>query len=303
MLAAILVMLLVWPIALMLWANGKLTRVPALSGAADTPGTTYLLAGSDSREDGEIPDGTEGHRTDSVLLLHRAENGQTALVSLPRDTYVAIPGHGHNKLNAAFAVGGAPMLVKTVENLTGLTIDHYVQVGMGGVREIVDAVGGVNLCLDYDVSDEKSMLEWKSGCHDVDGATALAFSRMRYSDPLGDMGRQERQRQVIGSIVSSALSPGFLINPFSQASAVNAGASALTVDSDSSIFSIAWLAWYFRATSGEDGLRGHPPISSYSYRPGKIGSAVKLDENLAPQFFAKLKDGTLTPADMTVEPK
>lgn len=298
----ILVLLLGWPIGLLFWANSKLDRVEALSGAGDTPGTTYLLAGSDSRDDGEIPDGTQGQRTDTIILLNRAPNGQTSLVSLPRDTYVAIPGHGNNKLNAAYAIGGAPLLVQTVEGLTGITIDHYVEIGMGGVRQIVDAVGGVNLCLDYDVNDPKSELVWKAGCHEADGATALAFSRMRYSDPRGDMGRQDRQRQVISSVVKKAASPSFIINPFSQLSAVNAGTGALQVDTDTGIIDLAYLAWYFKSASGEGGLTGHPPIASYSFRPGKIGAAVKLDTERATAFFTKMTDGTLTEADMTIAP-
>lgn len=296
-----LVALLAWPVGLAWWANSQLRHVNALSGAAATPGTTFLLAGSDSRADGEIADNTEGARTDSILLLHRAPNGQTVLVSLPRDTYVQIPNVGGNKLNAAYAFGGAPLLVQTVENLTGMTVDHYVEVGMGGVREIVDAVGGVNLCLDFDVNDEKSELEWKAGCHDANGATALAFSRMRYSDPRGDMGRQDRQRQVISAVVKQVANPSFALNPLSQRSAVRVGTDALTVDENASIFTLVSLARYFRAATGAN-MHGHPPIASYSYQPGGIGAAVLLDAQQAPAFFEKMRAGTLTPADLQVEP-
>ncbi|MDO5700764.1 MAG: LCP family protein [Bowdeniella nasicola] len=287
-----------WPIGLLIWANGRLQHVEALSGRSTTDGTTFLLAGSDSRDDGEIPDGTTGQRTDSILILHRAPNGQTSLISLPRDTYVAITGHGHHKLNAAYAIGGAPLLVDTVENLTGLTVDHYVEVGMGGVRQIADAVGGVHLCLDYDVNDPKSELVWTAGCHDVDGATALAFSRMRYQDPRGDMGRQERQRQVIGAIVKKTARPSFFLNPVAQSSAVRSGISALRVDEEASIVTLGRLAWYFKAATASSGITGHPPISNYAYRPGGIGAAVLLDETRAPEFFTKLQAGTLTPADV-----
>ncbi|WP_245792395.1 LCP family protein [Bowdeniella nasicola] len=301
-LALLLVFLLAWPVGLLIWANSKLNKIDALSGAATTDGTTYLLAGSDSRADGEIPDDTEGQRTDTIIMLHRAPNGQTSMVSLPRDTYVAIPGHGKNKLNAAYAIGGAPLLVSTVEGLTGVTIDHYVEIGMGGVRQIVDSVGGVNLCLDYDVDDPKSELVWKAGCHDTDGKTALAFARMRYSDPKGDIGRQERQRQVISAVVKKAATPGFVINPFSQTSTVGAGTKALTVDQSTGIIDLAWLAWYFRAASGEGGLTGHPPIADYNFRPGKIGQAIKLDTERAVEFFSKMTAGTLTADDMQIAP-
>lgn len=94
------------------------------------------------------------------------------------------------------------VMVETVEELTNTKIDHYTQIGMSGVENLVNSVGGVNLCLDYDVNDPKSELVWKAGCHDVDGRTALAFARMRYSDPLGDFGRAARQRQVISKLMS-----------------------------------------------------------------------------------------------------
>lgn len=297
----VLVVLLAWPVGLLWWANSQLKHVTALSGRPASEGTTFLLAGSDSRADGEIADNTEGARTDSILLLHRAANGQTVLVSLPRDTYVEIPNVGGNKLNAAYAFGGAPLLVRTVEDLTGLTVDHYVEVGMGGVREIVDAVGGVNLCLDYDVNDEKSELQWQSGCHEANGATALAFSRMRYSDPRGDMGRQDRQRQVISAIVKQVATPSFALNPLSQRSAVRAGTDALVLDENASIFTLVTLAWYFRAASAAD-MHGHPPIASYNFQPGGIGAAVELDAQKAPEFFDKMRAGTLTAADLQVVP-
>ena len=108
--------------------------------------------------------------------------------------------------NAAYALGGPQLLVQTVEELSGITVDHYVEVAMTGVQELTDAVGGISLCLDYDVQDQLSGLNWTAGCKDgVDGTTALAFSRMRYSDPLGDIGRTQRQRQVVGSIISQAV--------------------------------------------------------------------------------------------------
>ena len=203
MAAVVVVALLAWPIGLAVWANGKVQHTAALSGAANTPGTTYLLTGSDSRADGGIEqDGTEGSRTDTILLLHVPEDGPTALISLPRDSYVEIPGNGSAKLNAAFSWGQAPLLVQTVEALTGLTVDHYAEIGMAGVEQIVDAVGGVNLCHDADVDDPESGMVWVAGCHDVDGTQALAFARMRKADPTGDVGRALRQRQLIGAVMS-----------------------------------------------------------------------------------------------------
>lgn len=293
----ILALLLAWPIGLLWWANGKITHTEALSGIEDTAGATYLLVGSDSREDGQVQDDAEGQRSDTILLLHKPTSGTTSLISLPRDTYVEIEGYGPNKLNAAYAYGGAPLLVSTVEDLTGITVDHYVEVGMGGVVDLVDAVGGVELCLDYDVSDALSQLEWTAGCHVADGTTALAFARMRYSDPLGDFGRQQRQRQVISAVANKALTPSSALNPTTQIDLIEAGVGALTTDTDSGILDLGVMALAFLSATGEDGVSGTPPISSSDYQPGGIGSTVLLDPDLAPAFFQKVLDGTVTQED------
>ena len=293
---ACVLLMLAWPVFLMIDANSHLKRIDALSGSANTSGTTYLLAGSDSRADGSVPDDTEGQRADSIMLVHVAPNGQTSNISLPRDTYVEIPGYGWDKLNASYAYGGPALLVKTVENLTGLTVDHYAEIGMGGVSKIVDAVDGVNLCFDLSVEDERSELNWEAGCHDADGKTALAFARMRYSDPRGDIGRAERQRQVVSKTVSKAMKPATLLNPISALRVERAGASAFTVDQDSSVIDVARLVLAFREAQ-KSGMTGVPPIESLGYATS-AGSAVLLEDTTAPDFFAKLRAGTLTKDDL-----
>lgn len=290
--ALLLVLAIAWPVGLLLWANGKINHIDALSGASGTPGTTYLLAGSDSRADGAVgEDGTVGARTDTIMVLHVPDSGPTSLISLPRDSYVEIPGHDPNKLNAAYSWGGAPLLVETVEAMTGLTVDHYIEIGFSGVESIVDAVGGVELCLDYDVNDELSGLVWTAGCHVADGTTALAFSRMRYSDPQGDIGRAERQRQVIGAITSKLQDKSILVKPGTQRTLIGAGLDVLTVDDDTNIIDLGKMALAFRAANGPDGVTGTPPLSSLDYRPGNVGSTVQLDPNLSPQFWEDIRDG------------
>lgn len=294
-LALILIVVICWPFYLIQRANSQLGRVDALSGATNSAGTTYLFVGSDSREGYSDTSSVSGQRSDSIILIHQAENGQTAMVSLPRDTYVEIPGYGMNKINASFSYGETSLLVETVENLTGLTVDHYVQIGMSGVGEIVDSLGGVELCLDYDVDDEKSGLVWEAGCHVSDGETALAFSRMRYSDPLGDIGRGERQRQVLNAVSGSTLSWELLINPVKQVQLVDAGSNALTVDEESSVLDVAKMLLALREATTA-GLSGTPPIASMGYATS-AGSAVLLDESTVDAFFSRLRSGTLTEAD------
>lgn len=295
-LVVLLVLLIAWPAYLIHYGNSKLHDVDALSNKADTPGTTYLVVGSDKREKGAIDDPTAGQRSDTIMLLHVPESGKPALVSLPRDAYVTIPGNNAGKLNAAYSIGGPKLLVRTVEELSGLKVDHYIEVSMGGVQSLVEAVGGVNLCYDADVNDHDSGLVWTKGCHDADGPTALAFSRMRKSDPLGDIGRALRQRQVVSKVVSKAASPSTLINPMRQRSLVGTVAEHLTVDPDTGMVALGRAGLSIRKVMGPDGLMGAPPISSMNYRVGQQ-SAVRLDPAKIDGFFEKLRNGTLTSSD------
>lgn len=299
--AAVLVVLLVcaiaWPFYLISYGNSKLAHLDALSGAANTPGTTYLIVGSDKRTAEQAAEqDVEGERSDTIMVLQVPETGSPALVSIPRDSWVTIPGYGESKINAAYSYGGPELLVSTIENLTGMTVDHYVEVSMEGVKELTDAVGGVNLCLDYDVDDQLSGLQWQAGCHDVDGTQALAFSRMRYSDPRGDIGRTERQRQVVSAILRKALTPSTMLNPFRQRSLVGAVASNLTTDTDTSIVDLAKAGLGMRSVMGENGLMGIPPITTIDYEVNGQ-SAVELDPDAIDQFFTKMMNGELTAAD------
>ena len=293
-----LVLVLAWGGFLMWDANTNMGRVSALSGAADTPGTTYLLAGSDSRADGAVQDGfNDSERADSIMLVNVAPNGQKVALSIPRDTYAEIPGVGWDKINASYAYGGPQLLVETVEKLTGLTVDHFVQIGMGAVPDMVDAVGGVELCYDNDADDQYSGLRWTAGCHTVDGTTALQFSRMRYQDPEGDIGRTKRQRQVISKVISSAASPSTLINPVKTLRVERAGSKSFTIDEDSSVVTVASLVWALRGASSNQ-MMGVPPIESLNFTTNAGASAVLLRDTTADDFFAKLRAGTLTTADL-----
>ncbi len=298
----VLLIVLVAARAVLLWhkVEDGIGRVDALSGAADTDGETWLIVGSDARSSGgPVQDETEGARADSIMLLHKAPNGKAALISLPRDTYVEIPDEGGDKINAAYSYGGPELLVRTVEGLSGLTVDHYVEVGMGGVQEMVDAVDGVEVCLDYDVDDPDSGLTWDTSqgtCQTVDGTKALAYSRMRKSDPTGDIGRGLRQRAVISAVVSKAMGVQTLVNFSRQDALVDAGTGALTIDKDSGTTSLLGMLMAFRSASG-DGLTGAPPIESLDYEPGGIGAAVLLQDTTAPDFFDKLREGELTKSD------
>jgi LCP family protein required for cell wall assembly len=186
---------------------------------SDQSGTTYLLVGSDSRanlsaeEKKELATGNaSGSRTDTIMLLHTG-SGPNVLVSIPRDAEVEIPGNGTTKINAAYAFGGAKLLVETIEKLTGVRVDQYVEIGMGGVAGVVDAVGGVEICPMERMRDPLAGLDVKKGCQEADGKTALAYARSRKVSSLGDLDRVRRQREVVAAVGSKVLSPWTVVNP------------------------------------------------------------------------------------------
>ncbi len=296
-LTILILICVVWPSYLFYRANSQLNTVEAISDMAKTSeGTTWLIAGSDSRSDSHIQDKTEGERSDSIILVHKAPNGQASMISLPRDTLARIPGYDLDKLNSSFSYGGAKLLVKTVEGLTNTKIDHYVQIGMSGVENLVNAVNGVNLCLNYDVNDRLSELVWKSGCHDADGKTALAFARMRYSDPLGDIGRADRQRQVVSKLMNKVFTLPVMLNPFTQLALVDAGSQSVKTDQNTGSYDIGMLALAFRKARN-DNISGVPPIRSLNYVLLSGASTVLLDPDKKDNFFNKMREGSLTPDD------
>ncbi|ANP28076.1 hypothetical protein DAD186_15260 [Dermabacter vaginalis] len=280
----VVVIALAWPVGLGLWANSKIAHTDALSGAADTPGETYLLAGADIEQGG-------AQRTDTLMLLHKAPNGKQYLVSIPRDTLAEIPEHGTHKINAAYSMGGAPLLVRTVEKLTGLTIDHFVVIGFSGVEDVVNAIGTVNLCIDRDVDDVRSGLKMTQGCHDVGGEQALAFVRARYFDPTADIGRQQRQRQFVSALMKKASSPGVLLNPLTQVNLANAGTKALVTDNDTGLIDLASAALVMRAAPNSGGVLAMP-IEDPNYKTKHSGVAIKVDDEDVRAFFSSIADGS-----------
>lgn len=294
-LAALLVIILIAVFGLVHWVDGQLTHKNMLSSMTNTPATTWLILGSDER-DGTAGTGTEqdvpGSRTDSILVLTRPKSGASSLISIPRDSYVTVDGQDM-KINAVATLKGYSALVTQVESITGMKIDHVVQIGFGGVEKVVDAIGGVELCYDRTVNDANSGLVWEAGCHQADGGTALAFSRMRYSDPTGDIGRAARQRQVIAAVAKKAGSPAVLTNPSTVSKLMKAGLSSLTVDEKTGAFDLFGMATAFKAATGAKGVTGSVYYKSSDYYPKSgIGSTVLLDDSRNTELFDQLEAGT-----------
>ncbi len=298
---------------LVTYYGAKISRIfgisQVLSGSSDGP-MTILVVGSDSREGlslaqarelgtGTAANAASGQRSDTMMLVHlSADRNDITVVSLPRDSYVTIPaytddsGDDHpaqqNKLNAAFALGGAPLLIKTVNEATGLEIDHYVEVGFGGVVKMVDALGGVDVCVPTDVNDYRSGLDLPAGTTHVDGIMGLAYVRARYIDPTADIGRMERQQRFLGSMFKEATSLGVLIDPVQLDSFLKAALASVKLDEDMSQDMLLDLAAELAELSPKDIRFLTVPLSNVNLST-PVGSAVKWDKAQASRVFAALE--------------
>lgn len=280
------------------------TNAASPAPIADTKGTNWLLVGSDSRkglsakEMRQLRTGPdEGNaRTDVIMIVHTDGNG-TTLLSLPRDSYVKIPNHitedgtesgeYKNKINAAYTFGGAPLLVQTVEANTGLRIDHYMEIGFAGIRDITDAIGGVDICVPQDYDDKNSNLHVKAGCQHMNGKVALAYVRMRYADPTGDIGRIQRQQQYLSAVMHKVATPATVLNPIKLWALSGAGTSSVVVDENTGIKDIGRLGMAMKGLSGGSGKVLTVPISDTSANTA-AGSAVIWDKEKAAALFAEL---------------
>lgn len=220
---------------------------------------TFLVVGSDSREN--LPDDLEGKFGDfggeraDVIILMQVVDDTVQLLSIPRDLKVEIPGHGTNKVNAAYAFGGPDLLVETITAATGIPLGHYMEVDFGGFAGIVDSLGGIELDFPNPARDLKSgLLVEEPGTQIVDGATALAYARSRTFEELidgnwqstsgGDIARTGRQREVLLEILGKASSPsGIIRSPM----VVNQVTGNLTVDESVTPMLLARTAWGFRS--------------------------------------------------------
>ena len=290
-LAGLVALIVVAAVAVYFSVSSKLTKVDVLTPVSFTSaGTNWLITGSDSRaglskkEENQLALGHDisGNRSDTILLLHVPANGtRPTLVSLPRDSYVPIPGHGHNKLNAAYAIGGPKLLVQTVQNVTGLPVSHYMGIGFGGLVSVVNDVGGVRMCLPAPMKDPKAGLNLKAGCQVLNGDQALGFVRTR-NFAISDLQREQDQRILIKGILSKMTSPGTLANPFAVIPAANGAAAAITIDQGTGLTQLISVAFALR-----NPVTTTVPIANANL-PTAAGSAVQWNHTEATQFFNDL---------------
>lgn len=251
--AVLVLALLAVPVLLGLGAGGvwwatnhygdRVTRIPHAFPAGPRPrateGTTFLLAGVDSRSrepttgrDATARLWTYGAQRSDTLMLVRLGPGErtAATLSIPRDSWVPIPGHGSAKVNAAFSWGGPPLLIKTVEQLTGVRVDHFGVVDWHGFRSLTDAVGGVPVTVARDSYDPEQHRHFTAGTHTMNGKEALAYVRQRHGLPGGELDRIKHQQQFLRGLVGQVRGGVGITDPFGTTRTLDAITRTVSVD-------------------------------------------------------------------------
>ncbi len=267
---------------------------------AETAALTFLIVGTDSRS----PDPTTGtdapaqafvpgaQRSDVVMLAQISpDRTRAAVVSIPRDSWVTIPGHGPNKINAAYSIGGAPLLVATVERLTGVRVDHFAVIDFAGFRSVVDAIGGVDVGVAAPTSS--GGVQFQQGVNHLDGEAALVYVRQRHDLPGGDLAREARQQNVLRAVLDRISTTDMIAHPFELYAFLDAITRSFSLDATLSNAALRSLVVDLR------GLR--PPGVAFLSTPvlgaGMEGtqSVVLLDGGRDAQLWAALRGGD--PAD------
>jgi LCP family protein required for cell wall assembly len=306
----VLLVLLVAGLGTLAYYDRRIDRVEvaALGQGADPDGgdTNYLLVGGDSRQgltEEELREvraamkggGNEGTLTDTIIVLHVPDGGGTpSLVSIPRDSWVEVPGAGRGRVNTAYAIGernapggGPSTLVETVQALSGLQIDHYLEVGFIAFLRLTEALGGVDVNLCAPARDPEAGIDLPAGPQRLSGGDALGFVRQRKGLPRGDLDRVARQQYFLGQAAKQVLSPGTLLRPDKQLRLLGAVTDSVKADEDLSTFDLARLAWRLRGAAGGSLAFTTVPVADPAAVRGGA-SVVLLDEPALPAFFASL---------------
>ncbi len=294
-------------------------RVDAFGGLTHRPGSgpegsmNILLAGVDRREgmtDQQIRQlhlgKVGGQRSDTMMLVHiSSRHDKITVVSLPRDSLVTIPAHRSNgtegprgtqigdrqgKLNWAYSYGGPSLTVQTVEQATGVHIDHYIEINFLGFIKVVDALGGVTVCTPQPINDPKSGLRLPAGKSTVDGPTALAYARARYTLTGGsDLGRIDRQQQFMSAVAHKALS-----DPARFPGVLSAALGAIRADKGLSKSTLSALANQMRGMSTDSIAFATVPLADSNHMTpingGPPQSTVLWDRAGADRLFQEIQD-------------
>jgi LCP family protein required for cell wall assembly len=276
------------------YANNSVGRIFAgTSGGLNGP-LNVLVAGVDLRAGltpaqrrvlhvGDVP----SSNSDTLMLIHIADDrSSVTVVSLPRDSWVFIPGHGMNKINAAFGLGGPSLTVATVERATGLTINDFIEVNFLGFVKVIDALGGVNICLPQAVDDPYSGLHLSAGVHHVNGITALKYARDRHSFAASDLARITDQQRLVASLLQEAISSGTLTNPLRLSRFLATVPSVIKVDQN---LNLTALADQLRGITPSEVRFLTVPLANTNYLTSTGESAVLWNSAAAGRLFGALR--------------
>lgn len=288
-----------------------LTRIDGVPGSKtgdkDGAALNILLIGDDHRpahasqsllhQLGTQQDGG-GINTDTMLLLHLpAHGGAPTAISFPRDSWVEIPGYGHGKLNSAFArgaangggdAGGIRLLINVLQNMTGLTVDHFVRVSLLGFYDIAKALGPLQVCLNHPARDSYSGINLPAGVSTLDAQQALAFVRQRHGLPRGDLDREVRQQYFLSAELHKVVSAGTLLNPGKQQQLLSAVSSAMQTDTGLDLLDLATRVQGVspdKVTFATIPITGTPTITDDN---GNRVSVVEVDNAAMPAFIARV---------------
>ncbi|MGO8885413.1 MAG: LCP family protein [Streptosporangiaceae bacterium] len=259
-----------------------------------------LLIGSDSRSgrNARFGAGVQGQRSDTIMLLHISPGRRRATVlSIPRDSVVPIlacqkepgftgqvaqPGQVE-QVNSSFAFGGPGCLWKTVEQLTQIHIDHFIELNFTGFEKVINDIGGVNICLPWAINDPRSKLHLSKGLHHVLGAKALAFWRVRYIGEGSDLERIQRDQYLMASLVQGIRHSGLLTSPTQIYSVITDAARAMTTDASLSLGTMIRIAESLHGLSSQSVQFIQVPAVAYPANPNWVqwAQAAKLFSAIA----------------------
>lgn len=294
-------------------AGSGIDRVDPFEGLGDRPdagkGRNFLVAGVDNRDALSAADKEAYHLggapcrcTDTLMLVHLSEGADRAsVVSLPRDSLTTLPAHtdgptgelhkaSKQKLNAAYAHGGPKLTVRTVEQMTGVHIHHYLEVDFTSFMGTVDALGGVPVCTVRPLKDSYSGLDLPAGTTRLNGGEALQYVRARYVDGAADLGRMQRQQRFVASLIDRATSSGVLMNPAKLQQVSSAALGSVRADQgfgNDELMALGRAMQGFRPSSSEFTT---VPIAKAEHEVPGVGETVTWDRGAAEKLFTKLRE-------------
>lgn len=279
-------------------------------------GMNILLVGTDGRD--RITDeerqkyrlgGAPCRCTDTIMLVHISEDRERAsVVSLPRDSYAELPSHTDGttgdehgphpvKLNAAYSEGGPHLTVRTVESMTGVKINHYLEIDFTSFMKTVDALGGVEICTAKPLKDSHTGLNLTAGTHELDGGQALQYVRSRYLDGSSDLGRMQRQQRFMAALVKQATSSGVLLNPVKLRGVTSTMLESVRADRGFGTEEMLTLGRAMRDFTPASSEFTSVPVTTGGFPVKGIGSTLKWDPVKSEKLFRALReDKPLTPS-------